>query len=800
MSTADELNAREMPSLRLASLGFRAVSAIAAGVTAMGAIWTGIVSPGRNLLQFLAFGAATLGVVALGVAAIVLWFKRRIILAEGVKFESRPVFTLEERGAARARLIPLGLALLVGSIALFVADHQLTPKISEIRLSDDDTDVVLIVGNHFGTNASRLWGHFEGAAVEEQVARKVAVHGIEILVPSKFSKGSISVRRGPRSSNAVSFTYPGVIYETAVVELIQPATDPIQRIMAQLEPYPEFSYYSGLSDKPTQWPPRVFKDRDDFDGKIRRELSGAALMEVTHWEEQYPAKLTFVGGNADDPQSSLNQSYARLRMLLTENGRDYRRIEGKVGDHAARALRVLEDARRTLTEDLPNRMFILRVSNRSPEDSDNFTAELTIDGGVYDVTVNEEGEKARSQQWSPGRINIDIPRLRPGYSVDVRVWYAYQPVSERVFADAADVEWEMTQGVVVNNLGVSNGLIRRAKDLLRDLKPYHQFNVDPVHGSPTFRRVFDPEPRIAEADSPETIDQSPIEATTAGDSATVTRPSLIGPPPLAGTAGPPPLPGELAELVHIGASKQFEQQNDARDAEIRLTKAMTDVTQSLGKAAQATNGYWLYQRINPTTATYSNVTGSYLVTCDLLGILKSNYPLQTEALAGWAEFKRSGTASIQSIALQKARYPVVMQFFSDSRDTRKDSKRVLTRELSLADIFDDQRARAGKFNQLAPEFSDLLQYTRQRLVGRYHRPFTLNDTTERQKPFYLVIRESEVNENFYLPDDWMPEAEKSMARKIPDRILASRTATLFDYGQHSRELSPTELSEIFRSN
>jgi hypothetical protein len=487
----------DVPFTRLASASFKVVSSIAAIVAAISTIYVSLFSPNKDLLQFLGFSAATLATVALGLAAFVVRLKARSSGVLGDKVASQPAFTQEERAAARNRLVPLGLALVACSIALFTTDHFLMPKILEIGLSDTDSEVLIIKGSRFGKDVSRVWVRFSGVTTEEQVARKADANVIEVVVPSKFSKGTISVRRGPRVSGAVSFTFPGVIYETAVVRLIQQSEDPIQRLMAQFDPDPAFPYYSDISDKPTQWPPRVFKDQSDFHAKIRQALSGAAAQEVAGWESRTPPKLTFLGGSPDDPQLKLFQSYARLRMLLTYNNGDYRRVSAIVGPHAAQALRTLEDARRALATNLPNRAFILRVRNQSPEDAENFTVELKVGGYVYDVTVNEEGEKAHSLQWSPDRINIDLPRLRPGYTTDIKVWYAYLPLSERVFPDAADVEWEMTQGIVVHNLGVSNGLIRRSSRLLRDLHPYHRYAVDPVQGSPTFGSLPEPSSEAA---------------------------------------------------------------------------------------------------------------------------------------------------------------------------------------------------------------------------------------------------------------------------------------------------------------
>jgi hypothetical protein len=253
----------------------------------------------------------------------------------------------------------------------------------------------------------------------------------------------------------------------------------------------------------------------------------------------------------------------------------------------------------------------------------------------------------------------------------------------------------------------------------------------------------------------------------------------------------------MAVLVHVIAVKHYEQQNEAREAQIRVTKAFDDFMKALGDAARAGNGYWIYQRAMPTKAEYSNYSGSYNVTGDMLGILRVDHSIQVESLPGWPELQRAGKVSVQSILWDKARYRVVLQFFSDPHDSKNDSKRVLTQELALDQIFDLQQAQAGHANEMAPGFADLLRFTRERLVARYHAPFTLNDVAEVEKPFYLVVREEEVNENFYLPDSWMAVAEKPGQRRLLDATLSSELLTLFDYGQNSRELTPNEFASIF---
>jgi len=57
-----------------------------------------------------------------------------------------------------------------------------------------------------------------------------------------------------------------------------------------------------------------------------------------------------------------------------------------------------------------------------------------------------------------------------------------------------------------------------------------------------------------------------------------------------------------------------------------------------------------------------------------------------------------------------------------------------------------------------------------------------------------------VSENFYLPAEWMPVAEKSSPRMHSDAELAEFLSRLYDYGDRSRELKSGEFQAIFGVN
>jgi len=421
---------------------------------------------------------------------------------------------------------------------------------------------------------------------------------------------------------------------------------------------------------------------------------------------------------------------------------------------------------------------------------ENFTAEFKAADSVYDVAVNEEREKARSLEWSPDRINVDIARLRPSYTVDIQIWYNYLPPERRVFVDAADIEGAKTQGVMIGKMGISNAQLRRSPSLLTDLNAYHRFPIDPVKGSPTFgkpvalagaRSVLHAAPANAlspDALSPDALKKGPADQATA---ATKTPSSA----------------GSQAIVIAMQSLVDFQQKNDALEAQRRLKKAMDDFCSALSDATSKSHGYWIFQNATPISIRYSNFTGKYGVEGGQLAIVRTDGGVDVTKLAGWQEMQRARTAKADYIPWDKSRYEVVLHFFSDPRDSKGDSKRLLTKALRLDQIFDLDQAKAGKRNAMSASFADLLRFSRARLAAHYHAPFTLNNVTDQQKPFYIVVRGEQVSENFYLPAEWMPVAEKPAMRSTKDSDLGGELSRLYDYGDGSRELSQAEFQSIF---
>jgi hypothetical protein len=568
-------------------------------------------------------------------------------------------------------------------------------------------------------------------------------------------------------------TEGGVVYEAAVVEMFSPTGSPIGAMMNRLEPYPGFPYFSAESDHPSQWPPRVFKDRTAFAQQMARELSGEAAAELARWRKESPPRMSFTGLAEDDPQFN----YALLRSLLIESDGDHARVRETVGPHSEQALVKLEAARREIEEGLPNRLLILRVINQLDEDVERFTAEIRLKGSVYDVTLNAQDEETRGLEWTPNRFSLEIPLLRPGYTADIYVWYYTLPPEGMAFPGPMDMRWAVTEGVVIENLAASGVRIVKSDELLDTLAAYHRFPVDPVRNSTTFGRLEEEEEGQEEEESAQ------VEPDDRPSNLSVSRPDA---------------PAPYTLLLSLQVTESYRQKNDAYEAQAILSNAVGKFRDALAGEVAGAGGFWIYELEAPVRSEYNSFGGGYYVTGQLLAVLRAEEFADLSKLAESSALPRPVRVGADFIPWDEAKYEVVLHFFTDDRDSRGDSKRLLTNRLSLAQIFDTEAARAGRRNVIAPEFANLLRYSCRRLTEHYGQPFTLEQASDGQAPFYVVVRGGNVGENFYLPKSWMKLAESSDELPADGGQLFSRLSRLYDYADHSRELSAAEFAQVFR--
>jgi Domain of unknown function (DUF4062) len=565
-------------------------------------------------------------------------------------------------------------------------------------------------------------------------------------------------------------TNSGLQYDTAIVEMIHPAKSPYGALMNQFEPFPAFPYYSAESDHPSQWPPHIFKQRSALKELITNRLSGQAALELAAWRKLNPPKIKMTGTPESDPM--LN--YTLLRYFLTEHNGDYDTVRNTVGTACAEALAEFEQARRDLEENTPNRLMILRVKNQGDEDIKNFIAELTLNGYVYDVTVNSRGEKANSEQWTPNRFSVEVPLIQPGYTIDIFVWYYNLSAQQMVFPGAMDFKWAQTEGIVLENLAASGVRISHSKELLKDLPAYHRYPVNPVRHSPGFGRLEMPQTTpLPEEEKEETK----------------ITPSCL-------KLSAPETEGPYALFLHISISQSYQQKNDAFQAQVVFANALTSYYNALKTAIAAQAGQLVYELLMPVSTDFSKFSGDYRLGGKLLIIVKLTTVIDLEALPGLDIIGNLTSIHADYLSWDKSGYEVVLHFFTDTKDSKGDSKRVLTKKLPLSDIFNTEIAGENP-NSIHPEFSRLLEYTRYRLAEYYGKDFTLEQEGDKTPPFYMVVRNKMISENFYLPASWMKIEKGTTFEPAERELLSARLSRMYDYANQSKELDKNEFTRLF---
>jgi hypothetical protein len=336
-----------------------------------------------------------------------------------------------------------------------------------------------------------------------------------------------------------------------------------------------------------------------------------------------------------------------------------------------------------------------------------------------------------------------------------------------------DVKWSQTEGIVIENLAASGARIVRSDDLLADLSAYHRYPVDPIRGSPTFQQ-------LAEVDEGGDVGAAERHDEIVRDAAA--RPLRISVHQPAGR-------GPYAMLVAVKIAATFGNKVGAFEAQADVSSAFESFADAMGNA--------LFESRTPVHVEYSPYRGSYGLGGSLLAIVHSPDVADLDARPGVQEISAVGSIHAAFVPWNEARYEVVLHFFSDPMDSRGDSKRLLTKPLGLAEIFDLEAAQAGNRNAMAAGFADTLRYARRCLVQRYGQSFTLDDQTSETAPFYLVVRTPGVSENFHLPRAWMGRANDQDELEMSEEDIYRRLSRLYDYGDRSRELAPEAFAAIF---
>src|SRR5262249_11954507 len=149
---------------------------------------------------------------------------------------------------------------------------------------------------------------------------------------------------------------------------------------------------SDWSRERPNWPPRADTENKNLSSEIRRLLSGTALIQARRWEQTIPEELTLLG-LPKDADSKLYLTYVRLRWFLFEQcNSDFNVMSRSVGPDCVAAVRTLEAGLKSMQKDLPTRVLLISVANRSQKNATDLKIDITAGGKIYDATINGEQE------------------------------------------------------------------------------------------------------------------------------------------------------------------------------------------------------------------------------------------------------------------------------------------------------------------------------------------------------------------------------------------------------------------------
>jgi hypothetical protein len=265
------------------------------------------------------------------------------------------------------------------------------------------------------------------------------------------------------------------------------AGSPVRQIMAQHEPFPGFSFYSHRSDHPSQWPPRVYEDRERqtagmrafFDDPKYKAAIAKALAKDATKIEHLSSK---VRNSQEERDARMLQDYAKLRLSFNLNlGKDAKKLQKLLGKEAAQGFLDLERDWQAADAGMPNRIFTLGFRHEHGRALRNVSLTMELVGTIYDIMLDHQRPLTREEQAAVGAGHRFALRLgdRPeGTTSILRIWYHYISLAERFDAQPIHFRGEPTQGVLLHSLGADGVSPVHVNSIVEDEEVYEPCAVE----------------------------------------------------------------------------------------------------------------------------------------------------------------------------------------------------------------------------------------------------------------------------------------------------------------------------------
>jgi hypothetical protein len=261
----------------------------------------------------------------------------------------------------------------------------------------------------------------------------------------------------------------------------------IAAILAKMEPYVGFPFYSYESDNPTRWPVRVYEDRKKHTEKIVSFITDPSFVErIDAALQQNGSNVqTFsnrILGTKEQQEEDIVQKYTNLRLICNSTlGEDADKIRELLGNDVSAAFMELERERDVIRDRMPNRLFTVGLAVDRNVLLEDVTISLTIVGEVYDIML--DGNRVIDRQQIDGlgvsrKFTLNLGSIHSASTATLRIWYNYMPIDKFYDPGPIRISAEPTQGVVLGSLGAKGAVIEKKSSLVNDEGVYSPYNID----------------------------------------------------------------------------------------------------------------------------------------------------------------------------------------------------------------------------------------------------------------------------------------------------------------------------------
>jgi hypothetical protein len=209
----------------------------------------------------------------------------------------------------------------------------------------------------------------------------------------------------------------------------------------------------------------------------------------------------------------------------------------------------------------------------------------------------------------------------------------------------------------------------------------------------------------------------------------------------------------------------------------RMVSVYTDFFNELDRYLRDNGGYWVYETHTPVETDFLNLANEYMSSIEAHGIVRVPVEFKQRAIPALILMQRWGSGEYVHVEpwTKSKHVVVILHSFPHLIGAIKGTQRVMTRPLSLDEIFDLTAARDGHPVQPAAFFRDLLQFLGSRLTAKFGHCCIFDKGGDGVDSFY-ILPSTTGEDNFDLPQTWKELVDSNASRSTSDTDLATSVA------------------------